>query len=173
MEDFTKCSPWVSYVHKLIALFGQDPDITIEYKSSQDNEMVALRVSGQDKANAISKILPGQINVGGRTVVIQIIPSNEGNNVQRIFEMAFRDNPVFDKYIEICPEGTNNPFRYALFKPQVVQYWDDDLSNPHGITSDIPANIANYVLKDTFHVICSTSILPNVNYEGDGTCEKG
>ena len=55
MDNLKRSSPWVSYVHKLQALFGQDPDITVRY--DEDRDAVYLKVHGYDKAKALENLL--------------------------------------------------------------------------------------------------------------------
>ena len=48
--------PWITYVNQLSVLFGEDPEITIEYNN--DIYRVELFVDNEDKAEALSRLLP-------------------------------------------------------------------------------------------------------------------
>ena len=54
------------------------------------------------------------------------------------------------------PIGTTNPFVYVMFKPEVVQYWDDNLGDPHGNISTLAQEIARDVFEDGNGVYFST-----------------
>lgn len=138
-------SPWVSYVHRLKALFGPDPDITIAYNST-DNEIVALYVNGQEKADALSKLLPEKVAFGNVTLEVRVVPANLTQKKADLIRAAFEGNPLFSEVIQVHPDGSSNAFTYAMFKRAVVQYWDDNLGDPHGMVSTLAQDLASELL---------------------------
>lgn len=137
-------SPWVSYVHRLEALFGPDPDITIEY--NHDNDVVSMYVNGQEKADALSKLIPEEKVFGGVRLKIRIVPANLTQKKADLIRAAFEGNPLFSETIQVHMEGSSNAFTYVMFKRGVVQYWDDNLGDPHGRVSTLAQNLASEVL---------------------------
>ena len=64
--------PWIEYYNQLEALFGQDPDIKLEY--SEDDYKVKMFVHGHDKAEALQKLIPAEKSWGGVKHTIIVVP---------------------------------------------------------------------------------------------------
>lgn len=156
----TKISPpWVGYYHKLVALFGSDPDITIGFDDKKD--LIKLFVRGADKANALAELLPTTVMFGKVTLKMEVVPSNMEKTTADIIRDAFEGNPLFDDVFEIHPEGSSNPFVYVMFKPKVVQYWNDNLADPHGNVTTLAQDLAMDVL-DTEHGLFYSTTNPSI-----------
>ena len=142
--------PWISYVHKIESLFNGDEDVIVQY----DNEEVALKffVNDEVKAEAISKLLPMQKEFGNVILTITVYPPNEYVKPRAAyFGEAFEGNPnVVDIItIEDVPGMIiSNPITYVIFRKEVVQYYNDDLGDAHGVCSTLYQDIAKRVLKD-------------------------
>jgi len=146
-------APWVSYYHKLVALFGKDPSISIIYDN--DNVEIKMYVEGQSKAEALTELLPSTVDYGNVKLKVTVIPANTVSPAT-LFRNAFEGNPVYEEMIVIKPDGSTNPYTYLMFKNEVVQYWDDNLGDPHGNISTLAQNIASEVFGDTKGVMFST-----------------
>ena len=144
MDNLKLSSPWVSYVHKLQALFGPDPDITVRY--DEDRGAVYLNVHGYDKAKALEHLLPAVVTFGIVSIDVIIVPDNNEPDIVELYRKALEGNPLFSKVISLKPEGSSNAFNYVMFKKEVVQFWDDNLSDPHGNITTLAQNIAGEVL---------------------------
>lgn len=143
MDNLKLSSPWVSYVHKLQALFGPDPDITVRY--DEDREAVYLKVHGYDKAKALEHLLPAVVTFGNMSMDVIIVPDNNEPDIVELYRKALEGNPLFSKVISVKPEGSSNAFNYVMFKKEVVQFWDDNLSDPHGNITTLAQDIAGDV----------------------------
>ena len=155
MTNMKISSPWVTYFHQLDAMFGDDPDIRI--LCSDDCTDVKLYVNGEDKANALTKLLPAEKNFGHVTMKITVIPSNLTSGKAELFRKAFDGNPLYDETIVVQPEWTNNPFTYVMFKPFAVQYWNDNLGDPHGNVTTLAQDLARELFQNQEGVYFSTS----------------
>ena len=144
MDNLKRSSPWVSYVHKLQALFGPDPEITVRY--DEDRGAVYLKVHGYDKAKALEHLLPAVVTFGIVSIDVIIVPDNNEPDIVELYRKALDGNPLFSKVISLKPEGSSNAFNYVMFKKEVVQFWDDNLSDPHGNITTLAQNIAGEVL---------------------------
>lgn len=147
-------SPWVGYVHKLEELFGPDPDITVRY--DDDSLTVRLYVNGDDKSTALTTLLPDTIRFGNVELRIEVIPSNDAMTRAEMYRRAFEGNPLYSRTVSVQPIATTKPFLYVMFKPEVVQYWDDNLGDPHGKISTLAQEIARDVFEDGNGVYFST-----------------
>ena len=135
-------SPWVSYYRELQALFGADPDISVIY--DEDNNVVKLYVDGQDKADALSQLLPAEKDFGNVTLVIEIIPDNSEPTLLSLYKKAFNGNPIVS-YIVTVDDIMTNPFSYIVFKNKVVQYFNDELGDINGNKNTLYQEIAKNV----------------------------
>ena len=146
-------SPWVTYFRKIEALFGEDPEITIQYTTSPAE--LKMYVTNPTKAEAISQLLPNEVIFGGMKATILIIPANVGTRKVDLFRQAFEGNPAF-KYIQSVEEAYTNPIHYCVFAKEVVQFWDDNLGDIHGNTSTLYQDIADDLFDNTEGVVFCT-----------------
>ena len=103
-------------------------------------------VSGEDKSDAIAQLLPFQKEFGNVTVQINVVPANrEEYQTIDLINLAFKGNPNLS-YIETVDGIFSNKINYVVFKNEVVQYFNDNLNDIHGLTSTLYQDIA----KDLF-----------------------
>ena len=146
-------SPWITFFRKLQELFKNDKDVALSYDF--DNN-IKLRVINYEKANALKKILPEKKIFGNVTVHITVEYNDisEDKTKEELFTVAFAGNQAF-KYAYTFSAGSN-PITYAVFEKKVVQYWNDDMSDPHGVSSTLYQDIARDVFDNNMGVIFST-----------------
>lgn len=145
--SFEQSAPWVSYVHKLKALFGQDPDIRIDY--IEDMNEVKLYINGRDKYEALDYLLPKEKVFGNVKLHIALIPSNEMSgtpNIGKMLQDAFKDNPIFSRAVDT--QTMFDLVTYVMFHKEVAQYFDDNLSDLNGVRSTLYQNIADEIFRD-------------------------
>lgn len=160
--------PWVTYVNKLIALFGQDPEITIKVTDSDVN----IYVDNEEKAFLLTKWLPFRKDFGNYSLSITVYPSNsttdeqnlasklkltaeiENLPVDRQFDLVFAKNPVYSFSHRV--EGLFfNDIVYVVFKNEVVQFFNDNLNDIYGNVSTLYENIA----RDIFEYIPDNQVV--------------
>ena len=136
--------PWITYVHKLEALFDGDPLIAFNIDSSEPS--VTLSVAQGDKVAALQKLLPSKKKFVNITLTINIDgkPSNRAFKTNKeIFDTAFSNNPAYAYSIAPAQEGYYYiDFTYVVFKNCVVQFFNDNLNDPHGVISTLYQDIA-------------------------------
>lgn len=145
--------PWDKYVNELRAMFERDDDIKIEY--NEDDLVVSLLVQGQAKADALQKLLPCEKEFGNVTLNVRIVPDNKEENPAELFRLAFMGNPVVTEVIPV-----SGPFdaAYVLFKKEVVQYFDDNMGDIHGMTSTLFQEVAKDIFNQQDHVFYCTDV---------------
>ncbi len=151
--------PWVTYVNEIIALFDEDPQIAINYNDKKRS--LVLATNNGNKAEALRRLLPWQKEFGNVILKIGIdgpttniaFPTNED-----LFNTAFEGNPAFAYAISI--EGILTNFTYVVFKNTVVQFFNDNLNDIHGIVSTLYQDIAAEIFEDAnlFAVCYNTDI---------------
>ena len=117
----------------------------------------------------MAAVLPTEKEFGAITVQINVIPANatfkKAKSVRgSLYEDLFRDNPIVDDIVTI--EGVmTNPITYVIFKKEVVQYYNDSLSDAHGMCSTLYQDIANRVLDAGEGIFFCTNNTMNINYK--------
>lgn len=160
MSNLNLSAPWITYQHNVDALFGPDPEIAIKFEEEDGgNYVVKLYVRNHDKAEALSKILPGEKVFGNIRVTNLIIPENavEEESVKDLFKVAFKDNPVVESVIGTVDPLTKMERSFVLFEKRVVQYYNDDMSDPYGNRSMLYKDVAEEVFGDHAGILFSTS----------------
>lgn len=140
-------SPWVNYYKQLEALFKNDPKVGIEFIA--DPPEVKLYVDGQAKADALAKLLPEEKKFGNQILKITIIPSNSTEeDFVTLFKTAFEGNPAFTRAFVTPLTPQSFGATYLMFKKEVVQYYNDDLSDANRRCSTLYQDIARDVFTD-------------------------
>ena len=146
-------SPWVQYVNALEAMFSKDKEVKIDYDN--DNHVVCMRVDNPVKADAISKLLPESMTYGEVVLKINVVSANEEMTKKQLYEAAFNGNSAFKEAVPM--EGVfTNPLLYIVFAKEVVQYYNDDLSDLHGYRSTLYQEIAKEIFKEHDGVLFCT-----------------
>lgn len=140
-------TPWGEYFNKLEAFFKEDDDVRVEY----DNEATVIKiyVEGDAKADALSKLLPTSKKFGNVEVKINVIPANPLDTSRiSLFRRALEGNKAVAD-IETVSGVSSNDFSFVIFKPEVVQYYNDDLSDFNGICSTLYQDLAKELFGET------------------------
>jgi len=145
-EQVKMAPPWIQYVNEVKALFGKDPEITIEY--NEDDYILSLFVDNQRKADALTELLPPKKDFGNITMKIVVVPANLGKTITDLYRIAFDGNPVCSEVVTIS-ESFTNPVSYVIFQKEVVQYYNDDLSDAHGNKTTLYQEIAKDLFEKT------------------------
>ena len=157
MGNLNLSSPWVIFYRKVNELFKEDPEVHVVF--DQDSNTIKLYVDNDEKYDALTQLLPTEKVFGNITLKIQVVPANtqEVNDKSKLelFKKAFKDNPVFVD--TVSTEGDLGFHAdYILFAKKVVQFYSDDLSDPHGATSTLYQELAKEVFgTDTGVYFCT------------------
>lgn len=147
MKESVKLSPpWIKLQHEFEAMFGKDPDIKVV--SDSDDHSITLFVSDEDKADALSTLLPDKKIFGNVIVYINVVPANEDiETILSIFNKAFSGNPVF-AYSKSVDDPASFSTNYLVFKKEVVQFFMDNLADANGVESMLYQDIARDIFGD-------------------------
>lgn len=158
---FKLSPPWTTFVNELEQLFGHDRQITIKYDDG--GKAVRLYVNNDKKAAVLAALLPKKKVFGNVNVTISVVPANgcvidvdfDGMTFGKIFDVAFEDNPVYVRSVDI--DGMfSNVITYVVFKKEVVQFFNDNLNDINGNCSTLYQEIASDVFEDLESVFFCT-----------------
>ena len=142
-------APWVTYAEKVMQLFKDDPDIKCDYDGAYE---LKLYVENDTKAEALMLLLPWEKTFGNVVFKTTVIPADEyegctldSANYEELFNEAFDKNPAVS-YIRTI-ELFMTPITYVVFSNEVVQFFNDDLSDINGLCSTLYEDIARDVFN--------------------------
>ncbi len=143
--------PWVTTYNKIYALFGNDLDLTISNLNERTPGNYVIIISSQNNAKleSIKKILKNHFDFGNVTLDIEFIPENDDEKItDSDFRNAFNCNENLAEVRSIeTPDGFHRT--YVVFEKEVVQFYNDDLTdlygNYNGLMEDIARELFNEV----------------------------
>lgn len=148
-------SPWVTIYNKFKAMFSNDIDLKISELEGPDNKVATFEITSTntDKINALSNILNDYFILGNVKLAVKFGVIN-GSNVefintkkrrnhidQDIIFTAFENNNALDDVRTIKFPG-GFPVTYILFVKEVVQFYNDDMTDLYGNYNGLYEDIA-------------------------------
>ena len=138
-------SPWVLFYRKIEAFFREDRSVRVKYDSG--TQTIKVFVTGQEKADALTQLLPTERTFGSVTVKVEVIPANlESPSKLVLFQKAFDGNPAL-AYIKAGGDSVFD-LNYVVFRGRVVQYRSDDIGDVNGLTSTLYQDLARDIFED-------------------------
>ena len=146
MENIKMVSPWIGYYKEIESLFQEDSTVKVKYDDSKNT--IKLYVEDEEKADALAQLLPNRKVFGNITVNIDVIPANKVETPRiDLFRKAFEGNGAV-AFIETVDNVSSNAFHFVVFQPEIVQYYNDDLSDINGLRSTLYQDIAKEIFGE-------------------------
>lgn len=144
-------SPWQTYVNELTAMFEKDDEVQIIFDES-DYEVKIYVSKNYKKAEALDKILKHEQDFGNVKLKIDVVPPNEedDDDILKVFERAFEGNCAMQYTLPV--ESPIGVFRFVAFENKVVQFYNDQLDDPHGFRSTLFQEIAKDIFDEHLDV---------------------
>lgn len=154
VKELKLASPWVITYRLYKAMFGEDPEITIEFDN--DTPEIKLFVENEEKADALMKLLPQSIDFGNVVMCVTVIPANADTDKSELFKKAFAGNPAFKDSMMV--EQYGGGFLYNVFAKKVVQYISDDIGDVYSVESTLYEDIAREIFGEVPGVFYCTEV---------------
>ena len=157
--------PWCQRYSQIAALFKYDPEVHVIY--DEDTYELKLYVDDDDKAAALTILLPEEYEFGNVKLKVHVVPANgadadsvidEDTPVDELYEAAFSGNGAFAFAKTIRGVMLIDGITYVVFNKQVVQYYTDNLSDYFGNCSTLYQDIAKDVFGERQNLYYSTNI---------------
>ena len=148
MAKLNMSAPWYVYYNELCVLFKEDDEVHIVY--DELDQIINIFVENQVKADAMTQVLPSVKQFGSVELEINVVPANKLRGLSskgNVFKDLFAGNPIC-KDIVIVEGIFTNPLTYVIFRKEVVQYYNDDLGDAHGVCSTLYQDIAKRIFID-------------------------
>lgn len=155
MGNLNLSSPWVIYTKKIQKLFEADKAIHFEYINTPPE--LKIFVDDARKADALSKLIPTEKTFGNVILKITVIPADTNEDRVTLIKAVFEDNPIVDhiRKVDLVGGGTAT---YVSFAKEVVQFFDDDLSDENGYCSTLYQELAKDVFGEKGEVYFCTAL---------------
>lgn len=158
-------APWEIYCRKVQALFSKDPEIAVsDITQRGGTRVMTIQTCNMDKYNALMQVLPTVKYFGDAALQIDIRVPNEDEfkpDLQNLMEDLFDGNEAVDRVVtSLDPFGSTQT--YVMFKPEIVQFFNDNIRDYNGICTTVAEDLARDVLeKDAEQVnFCTTRLYP-------------
>jgi len=163
-ENVRLSPPPYTYFNYLKYAIGNDP--CLEVLGMQEKEggdyLIQIEVQGRAKAHALAAIVELHKEIGNENVYIEVL--NKGKVVKpqedyettedfiELFECALCSNHYFKRatYVEWI---SGRPIVFLIFKKEVIQFFNDDLSDYYNNFNGVAADVFREVLKPVVHEI--------------------
>lgn len=151
----TKLSPpWDTYASAVRAFFELDPDIEVSkcYECKDDEGFdYAFNINCKtiEKFLALNRLMSHQAQFGNVSLKINIIDNtdNAENPYLDLFTTLFENNPRL-KDIQSVSDPAGVVHNYIRFRPEVIQFYNDDLTDYNGNCTTLAEDIAYEIFGD-------------------------
>ena len=146
-------SPWMTYYNKLVALFNDDPELNVLWK--EEEKTIIIESINTFKIMALEKLLAPTVAFGNVTVTVKcLVKDGAEESLSAVFKTAFAGNPHFSKVIDATVVAVEETF--VLFKPEVIQFFNDDTSDYYSNWNGLSEDIMRDVIKKDIRVNIGT-----------------
>ena len=156
MMKLTIEAPWYTYQKKVKALFEGDPDIIVGdiYESEDGSSDVAfdIEVKTHGKFLALDRVLTKHKEFGNVTLSIILFDEENANGTEdyvSLYKTIFKGNPILSDVKEVT-DFAGTPLGFVLFKPEVIQFLDDDTSDYYGNWNGLAEDIAREIFVEGY-----------------------
>ena len=169
----TKLSPpWYTLANKINAFFKGDEDVTvfplakIEKTDSETKEeyVIYIDTPDADKAIALQKVLKTEYPFGNINVKVVIRVTNSTDKKAKVNTKVSTEPATYNDYcdafistpnvedIQLVRDVFGTQWTVVIFKKEVVQFYNDDLTDAFGNWNGLYTDIANDIFKYNDHI---------------------
>ena len=147
LKSVALSDPWSTYQRKLKALFENDDCIEIgDLYGDKSPYTIPVKIFGQHKASAFQRLVVNPVQFGNVTVNldVEVISDNVDNMLEDARILFANNDSVVD--VKVVDDVTGTPHGFVLFEPEVVQFFNDNLSDYYGSETTLYQTIAKELL---------------------------
>ena len=169
MKKLVLEAPWYTFQKKVKVLFEQDPEISVGdvYQPGDGTADYAfdMEVRSREKLVALDRVLPKVRGFGNVTLHI-CLRDGESDGADgagaALYEAVFRGNRIL-KDVRSVTDNAGVRHGFVRFQPEVLQFFDDDLSDYNGNWSGLAQDIAREVFSADFRGVhfCTADLREN------------
>jgi hypothetical protein len=157
MAGLKLAAPWTVYYRQVQEMFKNDPEVKVRY--DEEEPAIKVFVDNTTKADALSQLLPKTKEFGNVSLKIMIIPGNKQKQPVDLIHDAFDDNKAVN-FVYVAKDKFGCVYTYVIFAKEVVQFYNDDITDVHGICSTLYQDIAKEIFEPIRGVFYCTDVDP-------------
>jgi len=147
MEKTTISPPWITLYHKFEAIFGDDPEITLDFTGAEGGYAIVFESRNATKLDALERMLNPDFTFGNIKVTLQFkVSNNVASNDYDVCIDALTGNPMF---ADIIPRsfmpGLEPDQICVIMKKEIIQFFDDNLNDFYGNANFLPTDVAKEI----------------------------
>ena len=148
MKNLAVIAPWYEFNRKVKALFERDPDIIVgdivQMDGGSFNYGFDIEVRDHKKFLALDRVMPKEKQFGNIKVGICLYDEENalgGEDIIETYRTIFEGNGIV-KDIKDAQDFAGTRHGFIRFKPEVIQFFNDDTSDYNGRWSGLAQDIA-------------------------------
>lgn len=151
MAKVKLAAPWTTLYREFQVFFKNDPGVKVAF--DDNGPELKLYVEDPEKAEALTQLLEMTRTFGNVTMKITVVPANGAQGLMTtddisLLKIALKGNNAVSQIVDVPGGCFGNPLCYVAFKREVVQFFNDNLSDLHGLTSTLYESIANDIFTN-------------------------
>ena len=154
-------APWYTYQRKVKALFALDKEIEVGdiYDCEDGGYAFEITVHNPAKFVALDRVMPKVAEFGNVKLKINVSDDKGDSTVAAIelYKTIFANNPIV-KDVKDVKDFTGTLHGYVRFWPEVLQFFNDDLSDFDGLWSGLAQDIAREVFVNQNVHFCTADL---------------
>ena len=162
-------APWYTYQKKVKALFALDPEIEVGDVHADEEEGYSFEITVHNAAKyiALDRVMPKAVTFGKVTLKIDVNNVDDSSTVTAIelYKTIFKGNRIV-KDIKDVKDFTGTVHGYIRFYPEVIQFFNDDISDFNGLWSGLAQDIAREVFTNQNVHFCTADLRENSEPSG-------
>lgn len=162
-KQFKVSPPWNEFVSKLKVFFENDDDVIV-HDLEDGHYTLIIDVKNHAKFKALDELLPIAKKFGNVTLFIEVhdVASELSTmpNYFSLFSTLFEGNKSIKRVLK-CEDPAGTEHVFVMFKPEVKQFFNDNLFDINGLWSGLNQDIAREVFEEAANAgvhFCTDSV---------------
>ena len=157
-------APWNTYQSKVKALFALDDEIEVGDVHADEDGGYAFEITVHNAAKfiALDRVMPKAVVFGTVTLKIDVnnVEDDSTATAIELYKTLFEGNRIV-KDIKDVKDFTGTVHGYVRFQPDVIQFFNDDISDYNGLWSGLAQDIAREVFANQNVHFCTADLREN------------
>lgn len=151
MNNLKLSSPWETYRNKLAAFFELDECVTVGDVTDIDGgKTVTVSVTNRQKAAALEKVLRKRVEFGNVVLTVTVYDASGEETLADVLKAAFAYNETVRR-VMTGTDHTGTEHIFVICEPDVVQFFNDDISDYQGNFNALAADVARELFDAEAH----------------------
>ena len=157
-------APWYTYQRKVKTLFALDSEIEVGdvYECEDGDYAFEITVYNPAKFIALDRVMPKVVEFGKVKLKVGVSDAKVNSTATAIelYKTIFKNNMIVKDIVD-AKDFTGTLHGYVRFQPDVLQFFNDDISDYNGLWSGLAQDIAREVFTNQNVHFCTADLTEN------------